>query len=159
MIPQPTIPYQRPIFSTNPLKLMINNEYSGTLHINNLLHMNKLYEIMKEALLLESQNNFNLTGNFNQEKRIFLTVKGQKIFNIIKEGNPVNKRKSVKIVYNNDDEEYGYDNYEEEEKEEEFQKNEYDEYEYEELEEEGKVHNDDFFNAGHSTWDNYTAFK
>jgi hypothetical protein len=50
-------PTQRPIFAQNPLTFLIDNEYSGTLHINNLVHVNKLYELMKEALLQE--NNIN----------------------------------------------------------------------------------------------------
>jgi hypothetical protein len=158
MIPQ-QIPYQRPIFSSNPLKMLINNDYSGTLHLSNLQQMNRLYEMMKEALLQESQTNINYTTSNFTERRIFMTVKGQKIFNIIKEGNTLNKRKSVKIIYNNDDEEYAYENYDEEDEKEEEYKQDYEEYEeYEEMEEEGK-HGDDIFNAGHSTWDNYTAFK
>lgn len=151
---------QKPIFSQNPLKFMINNEYSGTLHINNLNHINKLYDVVRDALIQQNSQNVSLpsetqsksnnifftttqpvtsgtvlfaTHNPNNPKpvhtsnshnqtfktnKLFSTVKGQKIFNIIKE--PNNKlRKSVKIVYNNDDKNiddlnhnYNYNNYE-----------------------------------------------
>jgi hypothetical protein len=42
---------------------MINNDYSGTLHINNLINMNRLYDMMKEALLQESNTNNNNIAN------------------------------------------------------------------------------------------------
>jgi hypothetical protein len=185
------IPYQRPIFSQNPLKLLIANPFSGTLHINNLQHMNKLYEIMKEALLQDSTNHANPTpsylpgqifattntantGGAGTKPRLFMAIKGQKIFNIIKENNSNNnntgdRRKSVRIIYNNEndeeyEEEYGNqyednEGYAEEGKEEEN----YDGENYnEEDEAEGdlaEMRHDDIFYAGHSGWDNYTAFK
>jgi hypothetical protein len=34
----------------NPLKLMENNPFSGTLHIENIKHINKLYEMMIESI-------------------------------------------------------------------------------------------------------------
>ena len=110
------------IFQTNPLKLLINNSFSGTTCIQNLSHINKLYEIMKEAILQENNlanqnlnssintnNNNNISNNpihanpinlhgitniFTTSKpnRLFVTVKGQKIFNIVKENNIPNKR-------------------------------------------------------------------
>ena len=36
-------------FNINPLKLLESNPYSGTLHIENLKNINKLYENMVEA--------------------------------------------------------------------------------------------------------------
>src|SRR5690606_32971139 len=105
---------------------MINNQYSGTLNINNLNQINKLYEMMKEAILHQNtvqavaynppvihniqpgQVLFTTTNMANpnanpQPKKMFMTVKGQKIFNIIKESNVKenNRRKSVTIVYDN----------------------------------------------------------
>lgn len=112
---------------------MIGNKYSGTLHINNLTHLNKLYDIMKEALMQDNTinmgdhglvnpysstlssngyyNNINsLTGQPGQKPhKLFMTVKGQKIFNIIKDSVQPNRRKSVQIVYNNED--YGENNH------------------------------------------------
>lgn len=127
MLQQPIIT-QKPIFAQNPLRLMANNKYSGTLHISNLNHMNKLYDIMKEALMQDNNINMgdhglinpyhpsiastsyynhstpNLSGQTNAKpNKLFITVKGQKIFNIIKEVNQTNRRKSVQIVYNNDE--------------------------------------------------------
>ena len=51
---------QRPIFSQNPLKLIMFNQYSGTMTLNNLCQINKLYELMKEGI-----NNQINTGNIN----------------------------------------------------------------------------------------------
>jgi len=83
---------------------------------------------MRQSLLGDSNNNINnnsysnnsQTGfNSNQtmlntystnkdlKQPIFINqklIKGQKIFNIIKENNHFNRRKSIKIIYNNDDE-------------------------------------------------------
>lgn len=129
MLPQQTAPVQRPIFLTNPLNYLINNEYSGTMNINNLVHINRLYEMMKEALIQESNANYsgyNTGGNIfatsnsasnhrptvifattnsqrqaeTKPSRLFATVKGKKIFNIVKEPSQTNnRRKSVKIIY------------------------------------------------------------
>jgi hypothetical protein len=130
--------------------------------------MNKLYEIMKEALLHESSGGHQyvstvtpgqiFTTTNTAKPRVFMAVKGQRIFNIIKENHNDNRRKSVKIIYNGDEneEEYQYeDEIYEEEKEGDAG---YEEYEGEEEFEEGPQ-GDDIFNAGHKTWDNYTAFK
>lgn len=129
MLPQATIniPVQKPIFQQNPLRYLINNNYSGTLNINNLNHINKLYEIMKEAVIQETNNQilnnniqnppavsyppnaiFATTNTLNthiqpKPNKLFVTSKGQKIFNIVKEVNPNNRRKSVKIIYKNEE--------------------------------------------------------
>lgn len=107
---------------------MINNDYSGTLNIQNLNHINSLYEMMKEALIVDNNTNYpntnpggmifatinqNTTKNHifatsNSQKgmghdtrpnRLFSTVKGKKIFNIVKEPNLYNRRKTIKIIY------------------------------------------------------------
>ena len=56
----------KPIFQINPLQMLINNNYSGTLNIQNLIQINKIYEMMKESILQENnlhnqqqQNNIN----------------------------------------------------------------------------------------------------
>ena len=54
---------QRPVFIQNPLKMMINNNFYGTFTINNLVELNRLYEMMKEGL--SSQQGENNQGNFN----------------------------------------------------------------------------------------------
>jgi len=160
---------------------MINNEYSGTLHINNLINMNKLYDMMKEALIQESNNNINTqTGvtptpnynsqghtvlfatinaknqinlpNINKPNRLFMTKRGQKIFNIIKEPHANNRIKTVRIIYKNEEEQsnnynFNYSNYpnevEEEAKEDNsnIKKEEYYEQEVEEEEYENNYDN------------------
>jgi hypothetical protein len=118
----------KPIFHTNPLKILLNNKYSGTTNIQNLIQINKIYEIMRESILQENNlhnqnqqqqtiNNMNLNGsvsNYNinstnnnninpnqslnihgnsniftivkpNNVKLFMTEKGQKIFNIIKD--------------------------------------------------------------------------
>lgn len=58
---------QRPIFPRNPLKYLIYNQYSGTMTLNNLLEINKLYELMKEgiSLQLSFSNNMGNQSNLN----------------------------------------------------------------------------------------------
>ena len=57
--PTPT----RPIFSQNPLKLILYNQFSGTMSLNNLCAINKLYEMMKEGM--NTQMNLNNNGYMN----------------------------------------------------------------------------------------------
>jgi len=126
---QPTVP--NPIFTVNPLKLMVNNIFSGSMNYNNLNQLNFLYSILKNSFNSDANGNPNQTttnntglifnvnnpNNPNINNKPFLLskhkfFKGQKIFNICKETNPYNRRKSVKIVYNGngDDESNGRDN-------------------------------------------------
>ena len=123
----------KPIFQTNPLRHMINSYQSGTIYISNLNYLNKLFEMMKDAIFYDSEQNRinysnpnNVNASFNQQNQnsnnafninsgthIFQTIKsvnkpnssikGQKIFNIVKENNHSNKR-SVKIIYINNEE-------------------------------------------------------
>ena len=51
---------QRPIFTQNPLKLILFNQFSGTMTLSNLCQINRLYELMKEAI----NNQINM-GNTN----------------------------------------------------------------------------------------------
>ena len=63
---------QRPIFSQNPIKFVMFNQFSGLMNLNNLFEMNKLYEMMKEGInnqfnnIVNNNNNtFNYNNNFN----------------------------------------------------------------------------------------------
>ena len=96
---------------------MIENSVSGSLHPDNIKHINKLYDTMKEALIQESnmynyQNygqpiitNYPPNALFATHKvgdfkgKIFGTIRGQKVFNIIKDPMNLNRRQNVKIVY------------------------------------------------------------
>lgn len=112
---------------------MINSYQSGTIQSGNLNYLNKLFEMMKDAIFYDSeQNRINFSNpnisnysnslqnpssnnafNINTGTNIFQTIKsvnkpnasikGQKIFNIVKENNHSNKR-SVKIIYINNEE-------------------------------------------------------
>ncbi len=111
---------------------MFNSYQSGTMQNINLNYLNKLFEMMKDAIFFDSEQNripnFNSNSlnnyNFNNQtttnslilnagSNIFQTIKstnkpntsirGQKIFNIVKENNHSNKR-SVKIIYINNEE-------------------------------------------------------
>jgi len=123
----------KPIFYTNPLRHLINGSQSGTIQSRNLNYLNKLFEMMKDAIFYDSEQNrinysnpnnvnysFNLQNessnnafNINSGTHIFqtiksvnkpiLSIKGQKIFNIVKKNNHSNKR-SVKIIYTNNEE-------------------------------------------------------
>lgn len=49
----------------NPLKLMESNPYSGSLHIENIKHINKLYEMMIESInsFVANNQDYNLVTN------------------------------------------------------------------------------------------------
>ena len=155
----------KPVFTYNPLNDLLQNEYSGTLNIKNLQHLNKIYEKMKEALSQDNNivnnsldiNNYNQiqrnapinstitvthpTGPFATTKpnKLFVTMKGQKIFNIIKENvNSTQRRKSVTVIYNNNNinvNNNGYTN----------NNGLYENYGYEEMHEEDEKNNDDYY--------------
>ena len=64
---------QKPVFSQNPLKLIMFNQFSGTMTLNNLCEINKLYEMMKEGInnqLNMGNNNGYINGN-NQNMKHF----------------------------------------------------------------------------------------
>ena len=55
----------KPIFSENPLKYIIENPYSGTPTLNNINKINEIYEMMKKGMMLQ-MNSFNQSnGNQN----------------------------------------------------------------------------------------------
>lgn len=100
---------QKPIFIQNPLKYVIDNEYSGTLTMNNVINVNKLYEILRDGLQQQCQNSntqggkiyyseksntpsLNGTSSVPSKTKLFVTIKGKKIFEIKKEGDDVNKK-------------------------------------------------------------------
>ena len=59
----------KPIFSENPLKYIIENPYSGTETMNNINKINEIYEMMKKGIMLQisnyNQNNGNYTSGRN----------------------------------------------------------------------------------------------
>jgi hypothetical protein len=106
----------RPIFQINPLKMLLTNNFSGTTKIENLTQINKIYEIMRDAVAQENnQQHNNLNNSINsgtniiksaplqshpinlhnggnifttvKPNKLFMTIKGHKIFNIVKENN------------------------------------------------------------------------
>ena len=52
---------QKPVFSQNPIKFIMFNQFSGTMTLNNLLEINNLYEMMREGI----NNQLNLGNNNN----------------------------------------------------------------------------------------------
>lgn len=128
---------QKPVFITNPLQNVIFNNYSGTLHINNLVNANKLYETLKEGLQQQYQLNPSTSTsqsrsdkphtvtNVNPNKgKLFVTIKGRQIFEIKKTDESNNKKTNNTTVYNsNNNQNYqnGYSNYQNIPKEEEYQ--------------------------------------
>ena len=58
---------QRPIFAQNPIKFVWNNQFSGTMSLNNLYEINHLYEMMKEGInnQFNAGNNINTYNNYN----------------------------------------------------------------------------------------------
>jgi hypothetical protein len=109
-----------PIFKENPLKHLSKNVFSGTLNIINLKKLNSLYDHMckyqslsesnlKLNMELENKNQNQINSQkihsnsyiFNNKINLLNFEKGDKIFNIIKDDF---KRKVVKIIYKEDDE-------------------------------------------------------
>ena len=136
--PAQTVIFQKPVFAQNPLRMISENEFSGTLHVNNIKNINSLFEVMKlaqanENLINNINNNTNVIPNkplppttnsiflinnckntsaqqMYDKKPTFITFKGNKIFNIIKDTSNSNynnqsnnnRIKSVKIIYKDD---------------------------------------------------------
>ena len=101
-----------PVFTINPLKLMSANKLSESLNYSNLNNLNLLYYKMKSSFTSANTDHISSISevifNVNNSNKPFLLskqkiFKGQKIFNISKEFNPFNRRKSVKIIYKNDE--------------------------------------------------------
>ena len=58
---------QKPIFLQNPLKLIMLNQFSGTMTLNNLFEINKLYELLKEGINNQLNNGY-INGNNQNNK-------------------------------------------------------------------------------------------
>ena len=90
---------QRPVFSQNPLKLIMYNSFSGTMTLNNICQMNKLYEMMKEGISnqMNGGNNNGYMNGLNQNVKYYQN-------NMIKQQNNyynnISEEKS-KTEYNN----------------------------------------------------------
>ena len=55
-----------PVFSFNPLKNVIDNKYSSSLHVKNLININKLYDMLRKGIELQNQFvNSNCVNNSN----------------------------------------------------------------------------------------------
>ena len=110
---------QKPIFSQNPIKFLMFNQFSGTMTLNNLLEINKLYEMMKEGInnQLNNGNQNNLYQNkqyyksntysnnniYNDKpKNIILDITYNNEESITKKNNAISKeKKPIFAVYNN----------------------------------------------------------
>ena len=80
---------QRPVFSQNPLKIIMYNQFSGTMTLNNLLEINNLYELMKEGI--NNQLNIGINNNlYIQQNRNNLKNNIFSNSNIINENKPKN---------------------------------------------------------------------
>ncbi len=101
---------QKTIFHQNPLKLMLSNSFSGSLHIENVNYINNIYNMMKQTIQentlsslnynksISNQQNSKVESETNILKRFY--KKGQKIFNIIKDSPDTVKKKSIKVIFN-----------------------------------------------------------
>jgi hypothetical protein len=118
------LPQLDPIYTENPIKLMLNNEFCGTMNFKNLNEINSVYQVMRHHQIISDNNTrLNNYNEYNKENTIvvkdiasgpktptFNYSRGDKIFNIIKDNNHP-RRKIVKIIYedsdcNNEDENY-----------------------------------------------------
>lgn len=70
----------KPVVVNNPLKQLEENPYSGTMHIENLRRINRLYEAMIEHLHYNdtSYYNNNIMNNELLNKKIFSTSQDRK---------------------------------------------------------------------------------
>ena len=105
---------QRPIFSQNPLKLIMFNQFSGSMTLNNLYEINKLYEMMREGinnqLNIGNNNGYIIGNNQNmkyQQNNIFRQQNGY--FNNFNTNKSEEKSKNeytniiLDTTYNNED--------------------------------------------------------
>ena len=154
----------------NTLNLNINNQpVSGNIFVTTNAAGHKptvIFATSNTHKQLFELNNSSRDNNNNIQKsnKLFTTNKGKKIFNIVKEPNPNFRRKSVRIIYKNEDdyntgENYQYEYSENEEKEENYAVKEeyYEEREHEhalEHEEEHKIDdgNDNIFDSSYPTF-------
>ena len=79
---------QRPIFSQNPLKIIMYNQFSGTMTLNNLLEINNLYEMLKEGI--NNQLNLGINNNLYMQQNRNHLKNNNFSNNIINENKPKN---------------------------------------------------------------------
>ena len=100
--PSPT----RPIFSQNPLKLILFNQFSGTMCLNNLLEINKLYEMMKEGMNFQTNlgNNGYMNLNYKfQQNNIYRLPNGFYYINDDKSKNYESNNIILDSTYNSEE--------------------------------------------------------
>ena len=100
--PSPT----RPIFAQNPLKLILFNQFSGTMCLNNLLEINKLYEMMKEGMNFQTNlgNNGYMNLNYKfQQNNIYRLPNGFYYINDDKSKNYENNNIILDSTYNSEE--------------------------------------------------------
>jgi len=88
-----------PIFNENPIKLMLNNYYSGTLNIKNLNGINSLYQHMRQHKIL-TDNNSRLNSLNNINNNLEYNKENQN-HNIIHNNNINNNNHNMKNNMNN----------------------------------------------------------
>lgn len=147
---------------------MIDNPFSGTLSANNINRINKLYEMMKDALIQQTISvgltscyakgngipiftTTNMADKGNPAK-MFYTVKGNKIFNIVK--HPNQRRKTIMILNEKGINE-SHERQDDVKEEQEFEK--YPECSEDELEDQREIKQDQFYGSAYNAWEG--AFK
>ena len=96
----------KPVFSQNPLKLILFNQFSGTMNLNNLFEINKLYEMMKEGMnkMINMGNNDILNLNYKyQQNNIYQLPNGYYFINEDKSKNNENNNIILDSTYNSDE--------------------------------------------------------
>ena len=90
----------KPIFSENPLKYIIENPYSGTETMNNINKINEIYEMMKKGIMLQ-MNMFNQNVAYQNSGRNHGEIPGMPLQKrtYIKKANKENN--SMSNNYNN----------------------------------------------------------
>lgn len=116
--------HHKQLFTFNPLQSVIDNSYSSSLNIKNLIAINKLYDVLKKGIELHNQQVNNDTHKANEidydikrcvndtvngkvqfnKGKMFVTTKGKQIFDIKKgfeENNAVKgNRNCSTMLYN-----------------------------------------------------------
>ena len=96
----------RPIFAQNPLKLILFNQFSGTMCLNNLLEINKLYEMMKEGMNYQTNlgNNGYMNLNYKfQQNNIYRLPNGYYYINDDKSKNYESNNIILDSTYNSEE--------------------------------------------------------
>ena len=98
---------QRPIFLQNPLSYLIDNPFSGTATMNNIIQINNLYEMMKKGINQQNSPNYNYS-NYNQSNSQNNSGKHFVCFKTITENNDNNNNINHSVnsnsnnnIYNN----------------------------------------------------------